>query len=217
MFIKSSDIKVYPTASRDQQIDNYSNLNLEQNIVGLVNNVTDFHTYIIEGLELGVNSSNYLTISKGKCVIGGYAINIENATDTNIPTVVETSSPLSITKQYYIYLVLNTTGSGVLKKINGIDNNNKYTGLDVKISDVAPSSYIPTDTQLYLGSVEYDSDNNTWVSIYDGESSLHGIKFYSNTVQIDLDTNSGLVKNSYSGNFNEWLIDEFVLDDGEIS
>ena len=47
MNIKSSNIKIYPTASRSMDIDYGANINLEQNIVGLINNTVDNNNYIV--------------------------------------------------------------------------------------------------------------------------------------------------------------------------
>lgn len=79
MNINSSNIRVYPTASRSPDIDYCSNLNIEQNIVALSNNITDYNSYIINGLDLTVISkdNNYFcALNFGKFICHGYDVSL---------------------------------------------------------------------------------------------------------------------------------------------
>ena len=209
MYINSNNIKVYPTASRELSIDYGANINLEQNIVGLSNNITDYNSYKVSGLDIIVDTSDTtpkLKLTSGKCVLHGYSVEIINNT--------ELDSALLGAGEYFVIISLDTTSTIInntqIEYINGTDNSNVYTPITVTISDelITSSNY-----DLLLGKVTYDGSN--WSVNFNTISR----KFKSDNIQINLPNNSGLVKNNqvYEGSFSNWLRDSFIFDDGDLS
>ena len=79
MNFNSSDIKIYPAANRNVSYDPYADLLLEQNITNQIKNITDYPSYIIEGLDITEWTSsnlglvvNSLQLGKGRLILNGY-------------------------------------------------------------------------------------------------------------------------------------------------
>ena len=72
-YISSSDIKMYPTARRDDDFDRNARLNTEQNLVSIINRLTNIDSFVIQGLSIENGS-----LTAGSCNIHGYVFNILN-------------------------------------------------------------------------------------------------------------------------------------------
>ncbi len=209
MYIQSNNIKIYPTASRELSVDYGANINLEQNIVGLSNNITDYNSYKVSGLDVIVDTSDItpkLKLTSGKCVLHGYSVEIIDDA--------ELDSTFLGAGEYFVIISLDTTSTIInntrIEYINGTDNSNVYMPVTVTISDELVTSF---DYDLLLGKVTYDGSD--WSVNFNTTP----MKFKSDNIQINLPNNSGLVKNNqvYEGSFSNWLRDSFIFDDGDLS
>ena len=139
MNFNSSDIKIYPAANRNVSYDPYADLLLEQNITNQIKNITDYPSYIIEGLCITEwTSSNLgpaitsLQLGKGRLILNGYYIDILHDI-----TIVDDIKEL---KKYpcYVYIALVTQENNGVTQIQGIDKvisgKDIYTGVNVTIS-----------------------------------------------------------------------------------
>lgn len=225
MNIKSNEINIYPTSSRSPIIDYGANLNLEQNITALLTNITDYDSYIVTGLELDtttIDTNTYACIkvqsdnTYGKCVLKGYEIKLTPSTTPTSPLVITTS--LNTSSNYVVYMKLTgfserTINGYNIKILNGIDQNDEYTGVELGVTAYtgAYSDSILNDGELKLGTLEYDT--NEWVIT----NSAKNVKFNANTIQVQLQKESGLVNiNTYKGSLKDLFEKNFIVDDGEI-
>lgn len=225
MNIKSNEINIYPTSSRSPIIDYGANLNLEQNITALLTNITDYDSYIVTGLELDtttIDTNTYACIkvqsdnTYGKCVLKGYEIKLTPSTTPTSPLVITT--PLNTSSNYVVYMKLTgfserTINGYNIKILNGIDQNDEYTGVELGVTAYtgAYSDSILNDGELKLGTLEYDT--NEWVIT----NSAKNVKFNANTIQVQLQKESGLVNiNTYKGSLKDLFEKNFIVDDGEI-
>lgn len=214
-YFDSGKIKIYPSAKRDPQYNYPANLNTEQNIVSLSNNIVDIKNYIIDGLGVTV-TSNKVAISAGKCVISGYSIEISSQQSVDEVT-------LNTNNNYYVYLTANMVTTSIsqgsvqfnLPEINGIDSNQKYTGIDIEI---LTSEKLDTTNSVLLAKISRAS--NHW-SI---QNSAKNIKFDANKTTVSVYPNWGLSKTLvdnpsqevYTNSLQNWLADDFIIDDGQI-
>lgn len=212
MNIKSQNIKIYPTANRTLTNDYGANISLEQNITGLSNNIVDYDSYAVSGsLDIAVESSK-IKINSCKCVLKGYSISID-AFDTQYPTSPATLNPSDM---YYLYLYLDgpylDPDNNNVKRLLATDNlEMEYEGVKLIIQDTEyTGSY-----DLYLGYMYYNQDTAQWE--FKNNEFIYR-KFDGNNIQIELEAADGLTKNQiFSGNLSDWLQDNFILDDGDIS
>lgn len=221
MKFKSSELRIYPAANRNASYDYFANLNVEQNITMLSNNLTDYHSYVVNGLDLQVEdikenseTKKYLTLTSGKCVINGYNIEIKAVKNIKIQEL-DTSSDYT----YKVYLKLNCVESAVsqgntMTQLVGYDDENTelYTGIDIIVADAHTD--LP-DNILYLGIVTH-TGSLWYIQLLSKEK-----KFSANNTYIELPFDSGLVGNSnntdFKGTFINWLENNFIIDDDDIS
>lgn len=72
-YIDSTNIKMYPSSRRSDYFDRNSRLSSEQNLVSVINRLTNRNAFIVNGLRV---LDDGLTISAGSCNIHGYLFNI---------------------------------------------------------------------------------------------------------------------------------------------
>lgn len=215
MYIDSNNIKIYPTASRNLNVDYGANVNLEQNIVGLSNNITDYDSYIVEGLEIVENadSQKQLKLKAGQCVIHGYSVKILNDIELHTAGIHPIDSV-----SCFVIISLDTEkillSNNQIEKINGTDNRGVYEPIKITISTTPVTDYT---YDLLLGQVLCTKSSGTYV--WSVISNNDSIKFKSDTMQINLSSNSGLTRNNqqFKGSFKDWLSDSFIFDDGDLS
>lgn len=221
MRFKSSELRIYPAANRNASYDYFANLNVEQNITMLSNNLTDYHSYIVSGLDLQVEdieenseTKKYLTLTGGKCVVNGYNVEIKSVENIKIQEL-DTSSDYT----YNVYLKLNCIESVVsqgntMTQLVGYDDENTelYTGVDIIVVDAhtdLPDNILSLGIVNHIGSLWY-------IQPLSKEK-----KFSANNTYIELPFDSGLVGNSnntdFNGTFINWLENNFIIDDGDIS
>lgn len=212
MNFNSSDIKIYPAANRNVSYDPYADLLLEQNITNQIKNITDYPSYIIEGLDITEWTSsnlglvvNSLQLGKGRLILNGYYIDILKDI-----TIVDDIKEL---KEYpcYVYIALVTQENNGVTQIQGIDkvigDNDIYTGVNVIISTDAQK-----DTN-YFKIAEIRKNTSGSISII---PTPKGMKYKAENTKISLLSTSGLVEKDYSGTFGNWINNEFIIDDENI-
>lgn len=212
MNIDSNKIKIYPTATRTAENDYGANINLEQNIVGLSNSITDYNSYIIDGLDIDIitdGSNKKFKVSAGSCVINGYSIKISS--EQVIPVNISTAS------EYTVYLKLNLqTDDNDVTSLKGIDEDNKYSGI---ILNASSSEIEATKEYLILCYASYNDAQG--IQAWELTPTPKKNKFLVNHTQLKLN-NIGLTSAvsdnyNYDGTFDNWLKDRFVIDDGDIT
>lgn len=201
MNIKSNNIKIYPTASRTMEMDYGANINLEQNIVGLSNDIVDYDNYVVNCNI--TTSNNQLEIVKLECIYKGYSIKINN--------FVVFSGDLTNIEGQSLYLSANIEAIDQqhpdILYINGYDDNESdpnvsvYTGVELNLSSSSVSNSLCIGTITNLGFII----NTNALS-----------KFKGNTIQLDIDKTQGLTEHNYSGSFEDWINNDLIIDDGEI-
>lgn len=208
MYINSNNIKVYPTAKRDDT----SNLITEKNITDISNNITDINSYIVSGFDCEVNGDNTgFILYGGKCVVNGYYITLRGAGSDNAKPEETILDNYSFTNaNYAVYLALDNYDGNVL---NGVDDDN-YPGTDDPMY---------TGAILGFGNIEESILNKPHIILAQVNNTGDGLviipknkKINANLTAIELDAKSNLVKNNYKGTFEDWLLNNFILDDGEI-
>ena len=223
----SNVIKVYPAANRSKEFDYGADLNLEQNIVSQITNITDYDSFIIEGLDIQyVDVFNRYCITPGKAIINGYLIDIIDPplgvvynfipvakykdSSSDNPYIL---SDLKEGEKYKIYLKLNFSNKVIenltIKTVNGYDEYGKnyigsYTGLELIVS----TEDLPEDFNFKIATISKDGTV---------EGISKGKKFKASNTSIEIDPSTGLVSESYKGSFGNWLENRFIIDDGIIS
>ena len=191
--IDSLNIDIYPTTKRSTTFDNKnkSKLNFEPNISGIVSSVTDYSSYIVDGLELQVDSEHTgkFILTAGNCVINGYNIQIKQ----NI-------SNISIDSDNYLYMYITKDDNG----LTGSDNNDTYSSV---IIDALSQAKIGDNNYLLIAYIDTNSNIN---NIKSGKYNLDKISF--------IETSDSISENYNKDLFTNWLLnDGFIVNDGEIN
>lgn len=212
---ESDDIKIYPAANRNTSI---GRLNIEQNIVNVINRLTDIKSFVVDGLNLTDNRDGTFTLSSGTCNINGYLINIVKDYTLSID--------LSRTKILRLSLNYNTVSvdnSYTIHQCTGTDlsdgSKSYYTGLVLDtVSYSSTNDLLPyTSSSAYILPIaKINSPSNTIQKLND--SIRYNI---NNTFISNLQTSTGLTKTNISevvsdNTFEDWLKNDFIIDDGEI-
>lgn len=226
MEFRSNVIKVYPAANRSKDFDYGADLNLEQNIVSQITNITDYDSFIVEGLDIQyVDVFSRYCITPGKAIINGYLINITDPTLGVVYNLIPVTkykpigssdnlyilSDLKEGEKYKIYLKLNFSNKVIedltIKTVNGYDEAPSlgyYTGLELIIS----TEDLPEDFNFKIATISKDGTV---------EGISKGKKFKASNTSIEIDPSTGLVSELYKGSFGNWLENRFIIDDGIIS
>lgn len=227
---KSSDIKIYPAANRD---DFLGRLNLEYNITNLINRLTDEQSFIINGLGV-TYTENKLTIQQGECNIGGYFIKLVNNYEMN--------GNIESSKQYIVNLKLQYSKDKEISDIKiselvGDDtpvtsNNTKinyYNGLSVEVNEITGNPnlkphipkteggnpyYVLPIALLNPSSDSADSQSNKVATQlnYKIRYNLDFIEVTPKKINSSLSTDNS----ESTVLFEDWLNKDFIIDDGEI-
>lgn len=226
IYLKSSNVKVYPTAFRNDAFDRQSRINSEYNITSLVNRLTGRDSFIISGLDKIVNNE----IESGELNILGYYFNITSKISINDIT---TSPENNDIIRFKIHIKPTTITSGTDITFNELAGSDTYQGTDK--SELIKSEYEGLAIDL-INSSEYNAtqpsiNNDTdgtysYLPIfkYDGTSwnFIETSKLTYNSSQICV-VNQNLSDNGLSNTpdtFNKslenWLEENFIIDDGEI-
>lgn len=208
--ISSANIKIYPASNRDPATDPLARLNIEQNLIKVNNNVTDYNNYVVNGLGLS-RLENQFTLNSGECVINGYNIEL---------TTSETFTITPSNNIYYIYFQLNMQNktatlndtSYVIKELNSADTNGNdgyFNGLKLiyRTSELTDGSY------LLLGKVVY---NNGWQNI---DLGIREGKINANKTVINIDGSfTGISKDTTAKStyLVDFLKNDFIIDDGTL-
>ena len=203
--IDSNIFNIYPASNRAAENDFKARLNIEENLIKTNNSITDFNSYVINGLELSKNTNNELIIGTGECVINGYYIHINQAITTDIEV-----NNTSQTLQLYLTPIIKTITIGrnsqtitelVLSDITQNHIIDKFAGDGVKTTFTLtyPSSNIRSIVTVKVGGSEtsaytYSSGSITFTtapidkSVITVEYELQDISYgfnYTTTVEND--------------------------------
>lgn len=227
---KSSDIKIYPAANRD---DFLGRLNLEYNITNLINRLTDEQSFIIDGLGV-IYGSDEITIKPGECNIGGYFIKLLNdytqaaGIQSGNSYVVELRLQYSKDKELGNIKISELVGNDTPTISNG-ETINYYDGLSVEISEITDDSNLkPHISEGASGNPYYvlpiallnPSSDSTDKQSYKVATQLnYKIRYNLDFIEVTPQKiNSSLSTNDSKSTtlFEDWLNKDFIIDDGEI-
>lgn len=230
IYINSYNIKVYPSAKREDGCDRNAKLTTEQNLVNIINRLTSLDAFIINGLNITDNTTNSsgITISSGSCNIHGYYFNISE--DINID-----SNSLGDDNQY-IYFGIGLKTSNSFEELIAIDDSNDsslldsgdgddhvFKGLQILLDKDELENYYDDTNKIFHFYLPIAKKNNgKWTSFIsndnqNGKNRWTTQKFSANDI---------LVKANRLESANEfyhekqdlmtWLQYNFVIDDGRV-
>lgn len=199
--IQSDKIKIFPGTHRSDAIDRAARLTTEKNLTNIINRLTDIKSFIISAGALDVSiDGTELTIS-GSYNVGGYYIELK-----------ECLINVGANTHVWLKLTLDDTASdySYAKVADTVNNSTSYIeGIEL-VADTSAAHTTTSDT-LYLCIAQKVDD--TW-EVPKNED----LKFDINHIKISGDI-TGLSKtseSSYSNNLYDFLVNDFVIDDGEL-
>lgn len=195
----SNELKIFPTSKRNDAIDRNARLTSEQNLVSMINRLTDQKSFVIDGLNIEKNSNGTFTLSDGSCNIYGYYFKF---TFTGGKKQLSFGALPDGSKLYLrLSISTNVVNNIAFTELSGTDNaqSNLYTGLELITSE---NTEIDDANNYYLCLAEYKS--GTFIN-----SSSRSLKFNIDNVYIDSTAGSRT-------NMNDYLSNDFIIDDGDI-
>lgn len=219
MYIESKKIKVYPTSKRGSTIDLNSRYNSEQNIISVVNRLADKDSFIIEGItkkaattlveQLNKGEEGTPQLYSGKLNIHGYYFDIIEDIDISLAVedVEDKSGKLICGIQIQKY-------KEEFNELVGLDDTSSgtYKGLQILFIE---GDEIPTASNIshYLVLATYDSESNKWKEVD------NFLKYSADRIEINLIDNK-IIQNENAkvkDSLLDWLVDNYVIDDGELT
>lgn len=219
MYIESKKIKVYPTSKRGSTIDLNSRYNSEQNIISVVNRLADKDSFIIEGItkkaattlveQLNKGEEGTPQLYSGKLNIHGYYFDIIQDIDISLAVedVEDKSGKLICGIQIQKY-------KEEFNELVGLDDTSSgtYKGLQILFIE---GDEIPTASNIshYLVLATYDSESNKWKEVD------NFLKYSADRIEINLIDNK-IIQNENAkvkDSLLDWLVDNYVIDDGELT
>lgn len=224
MNIGSDKIKIYPVSNRkivndSGDISQYGfleKLNIEQNIIEQKNNLVDSRNYFI---DTAINlKSNTLVINSGRFVLNGYIFTLNKPINISLSAYVDTANI-----SYWVYFTINLIDKGVKynqsitlnqKQLDGSDTVlGIYNGLELNISDIYPELNPSENTYNFpLAILHYDGTKG-W-SLFKDNNLYNKVRF--NNMLLDLDASKGITKVNGTQVADNWLKENFIIDDGDI-
>ena len=195
----SNELKIFPTSKRSDRIDRNARLTSEQNLVSMINRLTDQKSFVIDGLNIEKGSNGTFTLSDGSCNIYGYYFKF---TFTGGKKQLSFAALEEGEKLYLsLSIITNIINNIAFTELNGTDNKQTglYTALELTTSK---GPMIDDANHYYLCLAEYKS--GTFIN-----SSSRSLKFNINNVYIDSSTGSRT-------SMNDYLSNDFIIDDGDI-
>lgn len=225
-YINSRDVKVYPTAFRNDAIDRNSRINSEYNITSLINRLTGRDSFVISGLEKIVNNE----IESGELNILGYYFNITSKISINDITASPKNNDII---RFKIHIKPNTITTGTDITFNELAGSDTYQGIDESKLDKSKYEGLAIDL---INSSEYNAtqpsiNNDTdgtygYLPIfkYDGSTwnFIETSKLTYNSSQICIvnqnlsDNGLSNTSDTFNKSLEDWLEENFIIDDGEI-
>lgn len=205
MNFESNKIQVFPTSKRSDAFDRNARLNSEQNLISIVNRLTSLDSFVIDGLAITDDTNNNITLSAGTCNIHGYLFKLlESVSCGHIGHT---------TGKDYLCLVINTTATTVgttisttFRELDGLDDEyDVYTGLTFSDDSGASES-----NKFKLKLAKWDGEK--WVA-----DPNRFLKYAIGDVKVNYSPVSGYPA-TFTGeqNLEDWLANNYVIDDGEI-
>lgn len=195
--IRSSDVTVYPTSSRDDKIDPKARFNTEKNLTSFVNRLTGIKSFIVEGIIDSSNTSddNILTsgtLKIGTLNIGGYIFYLNSVT----------SLPSASSSDKVLYFETEFTDSDTDSLLG--DKDGYYKGLVLKTS--SDTGIVTSNTKLVIARKNADSN---WVVEHKAFTPI-----LSSNINIQGDTNTS---QSVDSALDDYLLRTMIIDDGVLS
>lgn len=211
---KSNNVMIYPAANRKINNDYFASMNSEHHIIEIRNTLVDHKSYL-QKEDLTIGSDHKL--KAGTYILNGYNVVIkEDITLTPPSNLSEQYVYLGISLTSSVQNLPNSTNNILVYRIDGLDDmSENYTGVKIYFST---SELADSDDLKYLMLGKISGANNA-VDILEP---IQKIDTSSTNFQISSD--SGLSRKgldihnqkiSYS-NFNSWLKEDFILDDGKL-
>ena len=195
----SNELKIFPTSKRNDKIDRNARLTSEQNLVSMINRLTDQKSFVIDGLNIEKGSDGTFTLSDGSCNIYGYYFKFTFTAGKKQLSF----GALPDGSKLYLHLSIDTNviNNIAFTELSGTDDeqSNLYTGLELITSQ---NTETDNADNYYLCLAEYKS--GTFIN-----SSSRTLKFNINNVYIDSSIGSRT-------SMNDYLSNDFIIDDGDI-
>lgn len=234
-YIKSTNIKAYPTSKRNDAYDRNARLSSEQNLISVINRLTSKVSFVIDGLTL-----DNQVISAGSCNIHGYLFTLTNTYDaTNITHTAnedyllfeirtkrtEVTSMNSNTLIYEELVSFENDSSS--QALLDSDSNLNTTITQSSISDFSGLRIITGDKTLSetkegynywrLIIAQWDSVNNKWVT-YKDTTRTNLCTLNDVDIQVNVVDNQDVANTLYNTeqDLQTWLRYNYIIDDGRI-
>lgn len=214
MNINSDEIIIYPVANR---LD--GKLNIENNIVNQKLDILDVNSFMISPSESPLSIvNNMLNINESTYVINGYYIKLSPIDNINIKPVTQNDY------NRWVTLSIRTKTKNIdnlyIEELFGEDIDSKYTAVSINLSEELPlAKAIDTEDNsityynFILGLICYDQDIATWKL---AKTSINlNTKLSFNNMLVDIQ-DSSITNIQGTMPIDNWLNNNFILDDGEI-
>ena len=214
-YIKSDQINVYPTTTRDDDLDRNSRLQSEQNLISIINRLVDKDAFIIDGFDIAPSGN---ILKPGSCNIHGYYFNI-----TNEILLTDYFAANTWAENDIIYFRISvkqvTNNSLTLNELQGLDqgvgDSRRYSGLE--LIKLAAGSDLPKadglDTYYYLPIIQYK--NNAWGSVKYNKSKFIGDEVtltVAKNITTDITENTEFSITDFINN----SLKNLIIDDGDL-
>lgn len=236
-YIKSTDIKVYPTSKRNDAYDRNARLSSEQNLISVVNRLTSKISFVIDGLTV-----NNQVIQTGSCNIHGYLFTLTNTYDISSiahttgndylvfeiktkSTQIESMSGSKLTYEELVSFENDNSSQALLDASTDITttktqaNNSTFSGLKITTGDETLKKIDTTTntTKWRLIIAKWDTTNSEWVT-YEETTRTNLCKLNDKDIQVNKITNEDVAGTLYNTeqDLQTWLRYNYIIDDGRI-
>lgn len=192
---KSNSVSVFPTTGRNINIDPQAMFNTEKNLTSIVNRLTNQKSFIVEGTVK--IEDNVPKVGTGVVNIAGYLFKLSN--DSYSTT--DSSTPNS---NSYLIMSIDLENVDGYERLKGSDSSDSqdtstYSGIQLKYTKNLPT----VGNYLILAKKE----NDTWQI---PKSSLTPF----DTTQVLFSNKTA--PNSYEESLFDFLLNDYVVDDGNL-
>lgn len=217
----SKDISIYPSSKRSDLFDRNSKLNSEQNLISIVNRMTNLQSFIIDGLTI---TEDGFSLLQGSCNIGGYLFNIHF--ESGVTDAYSLAGLTGASNNDFLCLSINVVkaerDSITFSELQGHDS---YSGTDINSISYSTSIYDGLTLSVKQSTVADVSDRNLpiarWSTVDNKWVSLKTSTLKSLLKDIKVDI-SGVDYPNYpqtvygAQDFESWIMTNYVIDDGEL-
>lgn len=198
MSIKSDEVKVYPTSSRDDTKDPTARFNTEKNLISLVNRLAGVKSFVVSGITTNLIKADGTlnnTTSEGVININGYLFKLSAL---GIPALGNSDCV------YFHVNMLTDSTQPVYDRLNGGDISGNYTAINL-----SSGTNIATDeTNLVIAK----KVNGKWTL----PKNLFTPFMADNVYFKETKTEDGTEKIVAENNLKDFLLSDLIIDDGEL-